>query len=661
MTLKAYSFFHLNLAYSAISEERRPEVVEKCYWPLLRLAERHNLPFGIEASAWTLETINAIDSRWINELTRLVTEGPCEFIGSGYAQIIGPLVPAEVNAANLRIGMRRYQDLLGLLPDVALINEQAYSAGLVPLYREAGFKGIIMEWDNPARANPEWSAEWRYFPQYAVGADGMTLPLIWNKSVAFQKVQRFVHGEIELDEYLEYVSSHQGKNVRAFPVYGNDVEVFDFRPGRYMTEPLLESESEWAKLESLYLALRDISGLEFISPSKVLRMLNEEEAGNALRLETVEYPIPVKKQEKYNILRWAVSGRDDLKINTKCWQIYERLLESQEVTEEDWAELCYLWSSDFRTHITAERWASYVNRLDWMLGRYCPKPPKKTAKMIQTRPAKLLSQTKLVAEQNGRFIDVSGERLRARFITYRGLSLESFIDSQVRDISLFGTLTHGFFDDIKWAADFYSGHLVFESAAMPKVTDLVRVQPKIESHDGVLSLSADIMTSLGKVLKTWSIDDTKGELSLSYQIDWPQVPSGSLRLGFVTVNPMAFDYEDLAVRTTNGGYTEEIFPVFRKRIDHGAPVSFLVSANQALSLSNGMCRIGDRKRCIEITIDKSASTAVAMIRSEQVQDKYFSRVYFSILEQDDTSRQRGGLAVEFVSKINASAVTRLTK
>jgi len=67
VTLKAYSFFHLNLAYSAISEERRPEVVEKCYWPLLRLAKQHNLPFGVEASAWTLETINAIDPEWINE------------------------------------------------------------------------------------------------------------------------------------------------------------------------------------------------------------------------------------------------------------------------------------------------------------------------------------------------------------------------------------------------------------------------------------------------------------------------------------------------------------------------------------------------------------------------------------------------------------------
>lgn len=647
MTLKAYSFFHLNLAYSAISEERRPEVVEKCYWPLLRLAKQHSLPFGIEASAWTLETINAIDPEWINELKRLVTEGPCEFIGSGYAQIIGPLVPAEVNAANLRIGMRRYEELLGLLPEVALINEQAYSAGIVPLYRKAGFKAIIMEWDNPARGNPDWEAEWRYYPQYAVGADGAPFPLIWNKSVAFQKVQRFVHGELELEEYLDYFKTHQAGTTRAFPVYGNDVEVFDFRPGRYMTEAPLERESEWIRLESLYHTLQNTPGVELVRPSRVLTLLNEPGAGNALRLETTEYPIPVKKQDKYNVLRWAVSGRDDLGINTKCWQIYEKLVESAETTEEDWTELCYLWSSDFRTHITEERWLGYTNRLDKMFESCCAQQHTETAGLVETQPATRLPKMGLIAEYNGRFIDVFGERLRLRFNTYRGLSLESLIDSQLGDVCLFGTLPHGFFDDIKWAADFYSGHLVFESAAAPKATDLNRVKPKINTVTGNVSLSTDIVTSLGKVFKTWLIDDLAGEVSLHYDIDWPQAPLGSLRLGFITLNPTAFDYGDLTVCTTNGGYTEEVFSLFEKKVDHGAPVSFLVSANQALSLSNSVLRIGDQKRYLKLAIDKSTSAAVAMVRSEPVKSSYLTRIYFSILEQDDTSRIRTGIREKF--------------
>ena len=53
MSLLLYNFFHLNLAYSAIEEEDRALVVEKCYWPLLRLARKRNLPFSIELSGYT--------------------------------------------------------------------------------------------------------------------------------------------------------------------------------------------------------------------------------------------------------------------------------------------------------------------------------------------------------------------------------------------------------------------------------------------------------------------------------------------------------------------------------------------------------------------------------------------------------------------------------
>ncbi|MFZ5581051.1 MAG: hypothetical protein ACOZCK_00155 [Pseudomonadota bacterium] len=61
MKLKAFSFFHLNLAYSAIEVAQRPLVIERCYWPLLRLARSRQLPFGIEVSAWSLETIGCAE------------------------------------------------------------------------------------------------------------------------------------------------------------------------------------------------------------------------------------------------------------------------------------------------------------------------------------------------------------------------------------------------------------------------------------------------------------------------------------------------------------------------------------------------------------------------------------------------------------------------
>ena len=47
-TLHLFAFFHLNLAFSSIEEEQRGEVIERCYWPLLELAQECG-PIGIEA------------------------------------------------------------------------------------------------------------------------------------------------------------------------------------------------------------------------------------------------------------------------------------------------------------------------------------------------------------------------------------------------------------------------------------------------------------------------------------------------------------------------------------------------------------------------------------------------------------------------------------
>ena len=256
MALLLYNFFHLNLAYSAIEEEDRALVVENCYWPLLRLARERKLPFGIELSGYTLEVIRALDPQWVEELTSLIKFGPCELIGCGYAQVIGPLVPHEVTSANLRIGNSVYEEILDTRPTLALLNEQAYSSGLVPLYKEAGYEAIIMEWNNPAREHPEWNSEWRYTPKRANGAGESEISLIWNESIGFQKFQRYAHGELDLEELLTYVRSHQASSVRAFPLYGNDVEIFDYRPGRYMTEAKIHDEGEWLRMGRLYAALQ---------------------------------------------------------------------------------------------------------------------------------------------------------------------------------------------------------------------------------------------------------------------------------------------------------------------------------------------------------------------------------------------------------------------
>jgi hypothetical protein len=85
-----------------------------------------------------------------------------------------------------------------------------------------------MEWDNPARNHPEWNSEWRYYPQYACGQHGEALPVIWNHSIAFQKFQRYAHGELTLEEYLEYLQGHVATSARAFPWMGTTLKYLTF-------------------------------------------------------------------------------------------------------------------------------------------------------------------------------------------------------------------------------------------------------------------------------------------------------------------------------------------------------------------------------------------------------------------------------------------------
>src|SRR6185437_14485726 len=125
--LRLFAFFHLNLAFSSIEEERRGEVIARCYWPLLKLADNHVI--GMEISGYTLEEIAMRDPRWIARARELISFGRIELIGSGYSQMIGPLVPARVTRENLALGIEAYEKFLGVRPHLALVGEQAYSAG----------------------------------------------------------------------------------------------------------------------------------------------------------------------------------------------------------------------------------------------------------------------------------------------------------------------------------------------------------------------------------------------------------------------------------------------------------------------------------------------------------------------------------------------------
>jgi hypothetical protein len=489
-----------------------------------------------------------------------------------------------------------------------------------------------MEWDNPARFHLEWDTEWRYLPQHACDHHGNKIALVWNASIPFQQFQRYAHGETEPDEYLNYIVSHLSDRKRLFPLYGNDVEIFNFRPGRYHTETPVKERSEWERIEDLFNLLKNDERFKIIPPSKLLEMQRLPGAGNDLRLESPEHPIPVKKQGKYNITRWAVTGRDDLGINTVCRRISDYLTKFRHTTEDDWKELCYLWSSDFRTHITEKRWESYIMRLT-SFARKCESNTPLTSQpdLIKTSP-----QQKPVIDRKGRYVVLQTDRVRLSLNCDRGLSIKELCFLDKGGVAQIATLPHGYFDDISMGADWYSGHLVHEGPGQPKVTDLTPVSPAIEQGDDFVIARATVKTPFGPVHKSLKISLQDPVVTCQYTLEWETLPKGSLRLGYMTLNPEAFDMSSLFYRTCNGGRQPETFSLQGHTIQHGIPVSFLVSAESGLGMTDGWLELGDAKTCLQIELGKASPAVIGLVAYQDAGSKYFYRICFSAGEMDET-------------------------
>jgi hypothetical protein len=371
--LYLYTAFHANLKFSSIPEEQYSLVLDRCYWPTLDLLEDYDISLGLEFPASTLEIINDIDSGFIDALKDYWIQGKCEVIGSGYSQTIFPLIPAEANLKNLVQGNEIYKKILGKKPVTAYVNEQVYSSGLVEIYKSAGYENLIMDWDNATKFN-HYPDHYKYKPTIVIGAGNAKMNLVWNNSISFQKFQRFAHGLLPFNDYIAYLESHYSEEEdRAFLLYGNDLEIFDYRPGKgAFLDSLDEPSHEFDRIRNLLAYFEKSDAFVLITPDQVVKKFKPE---IEVRLESSEYPVITKKQDKYNVTRWAVCGRENSKINTQCYKLFNKLLnieflngivqkkvEDAQIDKLWWA-LTNLWSSDFRTHTTDEKYMAFRNRL----------------------------------------------------------------------------------------------------------------------------------------------------------------------------------------------------------------------------------------------------------------------------------------------------------
>jgi hypothetical protein len=538
-----------------------------------------------------------------------------------------------------------------------------------------------MEWNNPKTLHPEWNSEYRYYPQIAIGNNGKTIPVLWNDSISFQKFQRYAHNDIGFDEMLQHLRDHVVNQDRYFCLYGNDAEIFDFRPGRFKTEPTLVKDREWSKIRDLYHRLHADNRFGLVFPSDIFDTAHDASSFPScvpLSLESPVQPIPVKKQPKYNATRWQVTGRNSTWLNAQCYEIYRRICVARDraaLSEKDLRELrknlCYLWSSDFRTHIVQERWESLVKQIKKTLI---------TLKQTLGSWKKNLHSNEVPVAVNGLYGNIflgtkrknnASDKLSLKYIEmgerftrihtpcvdivlnhHRGLAIESLTFPGIHSGPLMGTIKHGYFDEIALGADWYSANTVLQRPGKSQITDLGETKPVFScgsSKRGLwIGCSGTIVTEIGSIHKRFVIYRDIPQIYMEFTFDWEKVPLGSFRSGFITLVPESFDPSSLFYATHNGGFDYEVFEVANHTINHGLPSSSVVTASSGLGATEGKIVIGDNNKGFAVFFDQAVCAAMPMISFRPAEPSFFPRLMFSIAEMDESRTQEFHGPVRFV-------------
>ncbi|EKD27652.1 MAG: hypothetical protein ACD_79C00646G0005, partial [uncultured bacterium] len=314
--LYLYMILHGNLNFSSIPKEQYSTVLDNCYWPMIDIIKK-GCRIAVEFPASTLVELQKMDKSFIAEIKKLREEDQCEIIASCYTQAILPMIPYRVNLHNIQAGIDAYKKILGSVPKLFFLPEQTYSKSIPEILKKFNFSAMIMDWDNAAEYH-HYDKELRYKPALVKTHSDGTLPVIWNSSMNSFKFQRYIYGRTSLNDYINGILEHFNlRHKRAFCIYGTDWEIYNFRP---LTHEVVSEEIK--RVKTIFDYIKTKERVSFCLPSELLTLLPPN---HEIEIGSTEIPIPCKNRDDYNIIRWAVSGRDNVMQNTKCYELYNTL------------------------------------------------------------------------------------------------------------------------------------------------------------------------------------------------------------------------------------------------------------------------------------------------------------------------------------------------
>ncbi len=146
---------HANIQYSQLPPEKRRWVCENCYRPLFELVRDSGAKIAFEASGRTLEVMHDETPQVLALLKELVSAGRIEPIGSPFIHVMLANIPPEVALDTLKHGLDAWEKYTGIRPETGWNPECGWAGHLPELYREAGFKSLVMDADSFLLSFPE--------------------------------------------------------------------------------------------------------------------------------------------------------------------------------------------------------------------------------------------------------------------------------------------------------------------------------------------------------------------------------------------------------------------------------------------------------------------------------------------------------------------------
>jgi hypothetical protein len=155
LTPKIVFLPHGNIQYSQLHPDKRAWVIENSYRPLFQLVEKGGYTIGFEASGQTVVDIADKCPKVMDLLKNLIVNGQIEPVGSPFTHLMMSNVDPEIGLATLKHGIDAWEKHTGVRPTTGW-NPECGWAGYVPdIYREAGFKNLVMDADSFFLSFPE--------------------------------------------------------------------------------------------------------------------------------------------------------------------------------------------------------------------------------------------------------------------------------------------------------------------------------------------------------------------------------------------------------------------------------------------------------------------------------------------------------------------------